>query len=164
MGAHAVPLSLEEPTHVNPMGDLRPWGEGSRELRGVELRRRDVQPSGHPHSPRDRLTREGCFEEPDFPIEAVCGFAGGLMHLHVIGVAVSSSGVVSDEDIDPLCPRDISDPRGDGIDGLVREPVWNSAGQPGVGVPQGVQRMDAEDVGGPAQFVVAVGGQIYGEV
>jgi len=43
------------------------------------------------------------------------------MHLHMIGVAVAARGVVSDEYISPLCPRDVDDSRGDGIDRLVRE-------------------------------------------
>ncbi len=109
-----------------------------------------MQPSGHPHRLGDRLSREGGFEEPDLWTEPVGCLASRPMHLHMIGVAVSARGVVPDEDIDSLCPRNISDARGDGIDRLVREPVSNSTGQPGIGVTEGVQRLDAEDVGRPA--------------
>lgn len=148
MGAQGGPLGRQVTVDADPMGDLGTRGPCLIEGGRIEVCRSEAEPGCSMHGGGDGLARQGRFEEPWRSGGQSRRPAGGVMDLHVVRVAVATAGVVADEHVHPLVVEDAGDLTGNLVDVGVSESVPMLAVEPGIGVAELLESMNAKDVGG----------------
>lgn len=99
-----------------------------------------------------RLAWQGRLEEARSTSGQSRSPAGGVVDLQVIGMAVAAAWVVADQHVHALVVEDVGDPTGHLVDVGMREAAPMLAMEPGIGVAQLLESMDAQDVGGLGEF------------
>ena len=137
------------------MGDLRPWCPRSIEFTGIEVGRSEAQARREVDGSGDRFAWQRGLEELN-PCLLRCETSGPV-HLDVVGVAVSATGVVSDQEVRVFFPEHLCDLLADYVRRNVGETVGRRSVESGIGVPEVHHTVHTQDLRGGGQLLRAGG-------